>query len=166
MSQLEESQPPEEPESQNNQERKEAKEADFDVRRVNSDPNSFFKVYFQEENSPPEASNPTCFEGRFIIVCIFIGLIGLIQRSRPFPYKYNELFPKPLSVMVERIMMLNIAALILVLIFTLTSCIRLYFLITREKCDERSIVLIRLIEFSKYFLCVLYAVVIRRKLCT
>ena len=122
MSQLEESQPPEEPESQNNQERKEAKEADFDVRRVNSDPYSFFKVYFREENSPPEASNPTCFKGRFISIQTDI--------------RCNEPFPKPLSVMVERIMMLNMAALILVLIFTLTNCIRLYFLITGEKCDE------------------------------
>ena len=133
---LEESQP-REPQDENYQERKEAKETDFDVRRLNSDPSSFFRVYFLGEPQSPEASVPTCF--------------------------------KPLSVLVERIMMLNIAALILVLISILTNCIRLYFLITpshKEKCGERSVVVTRLIQFFNVLLIVLYAVVIRKKLCT
>ena len=122
---------PREPQSQNYQEIKEAKEADFDVRRLNSDPNSFFRVYVRE-NSPEAFTTITCF--------------------------------KPLSVLVERIMMLNIAALILVLIFIYTNCIRLYFIITRVKCDERSIVLILLKKFLHFLLGVLYAVVIKKKL--
>ena len=130
---LEESQPGE-PASQNNQERREAKEADFDVRRLNSDPNSFFRVYFRGEKSP-EASSPTCF--------------------------------KPLSVLVERIMMLNIAALILVFIFTLTNSMRLYFIVTGDKCNEISNkVFVYLMKIIFFLLCVLYAVVIRKKLCT
>ena len=129
---LEESQP-REAGCQNYQESKEAKEADFDVRRLNSDPNSFFKVYVREKS--PEASPPiTCF--------------------------------KPLSVLVERIMMLNIASLILLLIFILTNCLRLYFIITREKCDEKAIVFIRLKKFSYFLLVALYAIVIRKKLGT
>ena len=104
---------------------------DFDVRRLNSDPNSFFRVYNREQESPA-ASTPTCF--------------------------------KPLSVMVERIMTLNIAALILVLIFTLTNCTRLYFILTRETCDGRSIVFIRLKKFLYFILCILYANVIRKKI--
>ena len=72
----------------------------------------------------------------------------------------------PLSVLVERIMMLNIAALILVLIFILNNCIRLYFILTREKCDEISIVFIRLIKFLCFLLSVLYVFVIKKKLST
>ena len=72
----------------------------------------------------------------------------------------------PLSVVVERIMMLNIAALILVLIFISNNCIRLYFIVTREKCDEISLVFIRLIKFLCFLLGTLYVVVIRKKLCT
>ena len=126
---------PRQPPSQISEERKEAKEADFDVRRLNTDPNSFFKVYSRGKKSPVASSN-TCF--------------------------------KPLSVLAERIMMLNIAALILVLVFILTNSIRLYFIVTGEKCDaERSgtIVFVRLSKFLSFFLCVLYAIVIRKKLC-
>ena len=126
---LEESQP-REAGCQNYQESKEAKEADFDVRRLNSDPNSFFKVYVREKS--PKATPLICF--------------------------------RPLLVLVERIMMLNIATLILVLIFIYTNCIRLYFIITRVKCDERSIVLNLLKKFLHFFLGVLYAVVIKKKL--
>ena len=106
---------------------------DFDVRRLNSDPNSFFRVYCRGHESPA-ASSPTCFQ--------------------------------PLSVVVERIMMLNIAALIMVLIFILTNCVRLYFIITREKCDDISAVLTRSMKFLVFLLTALYAVVIRKKLCT
>ena len=127
---MEESQP-RQPQNQNNKDRNEAQEVDFDVRRLNSDPNSFFRVSFREEIS--EAASPTCFQ--------------------------------PLSVLVERIMMLNIAALTLVLMFTLTNSVRLYFIVTREECDERSIVFIRLVKFLSLFLCVLYVIVIRKKLC-
>ena len=127
---VEESQP-RQPQNQNNKDRNEAQEDDFEVRRVNSDPNSFFRVSCREEIS--EAASPTCFQ--------------------------------PLSVLVERIMMLNIAALILVFIFTMTNSVRLYFIVTREECDERSIVFIRLVKFLSLFLCVLYVIVIRKKLC-
>ena len=65
---------PGEPQSQNYQESKEAKEADFNVRRLNSDPNSFFKAYVREKS--PKATP---------LICL-----------------------RPLSVLVERIMMLTL----------------------------------------------------------
>lgn len=108
-----------------------AQEDDFDVRRLNSDPNSFFRC---REESSPEPASPTCFQ--------------------------------PLSVLVERIMMLNIAALILVFIFTLTNSMRLYFIVTGDKCNEISNkVFVYLMKIIFFLLCILYAVIIRKKLC-
>ena len=120
------------PQNQNNKDRNEAQEVDFEVRRLNSDPNSFFRVPCREESSTEPAS-PSCFQ--------------------------------PLSVLVERIMMLNIAALILVLILTLGNSLRLYFVVTGDKCDERSSVFIRLVKILPLFLGALYVIVIRKKLC-
>ena len=129
---VEESQP-RQPQNQNNKDRNEAQEIDIEVRRVNSDPNCFFRVSCREESSPEPAS-PTCFQ--------------------------------PLSVLVERIMMLNIAALILVFIFTVTNSMRLYFIVTKDKCEEQSTkIVVIFIKIKFFLLSVLYVVVIRKKLC-
>ena len=68
---------------------------------------------------------------------------------------------KPLTVIVERIMMLNIVALIWLAVITLTLCLRLY-LFTKVECEKSilwSLVLVIVV------LHIVYVLVVRKKLC-
>ena len=116
-------------------EKKEKKQLSFDIRRTNSDPNTFFRV-----------SN--------------VRDLSLSLAPSHFP---SSLL-KPLSLIVERIMMLNMASLILVLIFILYNYMRLYFLLTGAPC-EQTLLMTRTIKFVSFVLWIVYALLIRRKLC-
>ena len=110
--------------------KREKKLLSFDIRRTNSDPNTFFRV-----------SN----------------VRDLSRAPSHFPSSL-------LSSIVERIMMLNMASLILVLIFILYNYMRLYFLLTGAPC-EQTLLMTRTIKFVSFVLWIVYALLIRRKLC-
>ena len=79
--------------------------------------------------------------------------------------KNNPSCFSPLSLIVERILMINIAAVCVALNLTLTTSMRLYFFIMGKGTYDRFRVLRTCVNLINYFLIIMYVLVVRKKLC-
>ena len=104
-------------------------EDNIEIRRVNSDPNAFFRfpVVVKELSS---STTSTCF--------------------------------KPLHMIVERIMMLNIAAFILLIVLAIISFLRLFLYFAEVNCEPPEVVFPSMLTLIT--LLVLYVLIIKKKL--
>ena len=113
----------------NDEGRKKTIEDNIEIRRVNSDPNAFFRfpVVVKELSS---STTSTCF--------------------------------KPLHMIVERIMMLNIAAFILLIVLAIISFLRLFLYFAEVNCEPPEVVFPSMLTLIT--LLVLYVLIIKKKL--
>ena len=89
-----------------------------------------------------------------------------VPREPKFPeVKNNPSCFSPLSLIVERILMINIAAFCVALNLTLSTSMRLFFSVKGKETYDRFRVLRTCVNLVDYSLIIMYVLVVRKKLC-